>query len=225
MKLAYTIKGVLFQTEKSDDAVEINVATKQNRTTVILKAKIEIKIESIELTEPYAYNPNDLVFVNGYQSWTDTKEFTEKENLKNIYKVPKFIVNKFAFDKYGDAPFKKYRKGVLHGFDYSYFRGEKPVFIGSYNSRNAYLIMNHELMENQITLEADCKITLTQGDEFTVFDYAMVYGDLDKTKEAFFPKKMEVKNTFGYTSWINHYQNITEDIILDNLKNIDPRFD
>ncbi|WP_162849686.1 glycoside hydrolase family 36 protein [Anaeroplasma bactoclasticum] len=225
MKLAYTIKGVLFQTEKSDDAVEINVATKQNRTTVILKAKKEIKIESIELTEPYAYNPNDLVFVNGYQSWTDTKEFTVKENLKNIYKVPKFLVNKFAFDKYGDAPFKKYRKGVLHGFDYSYIRGEKPVFIGSYNSRNAYLIINHELKKNQITLEADCKITLTQGDEFTVFDYAMVYGDLDKTIEAFFPKKMEDKNIFGYTSWYNHYQNITEDIILDNLKNIDPRFD
>ena len=225
MKLTYSIKGVLFQTDVSNEVVEINVVTKQNRTTVVLRAKKDIKIESAEILEPYTYDPEDLIFVNGYQSWTDTKEFTVKENLKNIYKVPKFLVNMFAFDKYGDAPFKKYRKGVLHGFDYSYIRGKKPLFIGTYNSKNAYLIVNHEIKNNQIVLEADCKISLNQDEEFTIFDYAMVYGDLDATLAAFFPKKMNEKNIFGYTSWYNHYQNITEAIILDNLANIDPRFD
>ena len=34
MKLTYSIKGVLFQTDVSNEVVEINVATKQNRTTV-----------------------------------------------------------------------------------------------------------------------------------------------------------------------------------------------
>ena len=153
MKLTYSIKGVLFQTDVSNEVVEINVVTKQNRTTVVLKAKKDIKIESAEILEPYTYNTEDLIFVNGYQSWTDTKEFTVKENLKNIYKMPKFLVNMFAFDKYGDAPFKKYRKGVLHGFDYSYIRGKKPLFIGTYNSKNAYLIVNHEIKNNQIVLE------------------------------------------------------------------------
>ena len=225
MKLEYSIKGVLFTTETGDEAVEILSEIKKNRHVVTLRAHKEIKIESATLVEPYEYKADDLIFVNGYQSWTDTKEFTVKENLKNIYKVPRFLVNMFAFDKYGDAPFKKYRKGVLHGFDYSYVRGANPLFIGSYNSKNAYLIVNHEIKKKQIVLEADCHITLNQGDEFTIFDYAMVYGDLDKTIDAFFPKRMEDKNIFGYTSWYNHYQNITEDIILDNLKNIDPRFD
>ena len=163
MKLTYSIKGVLFQTDVSNDVVEIHVATKKNRTTVVLKAKKDIKIESAEIKESYTYDPEDLIFVNGYQSWTDTKEFTVKENLKNIYKMPKFLVNKFSFDKYGDAPFKKYRKGVLHGFDYSYIRGKKPLFIGTYNSKNAYLIINHEIKNNQIVLEADCKISLKIG--------------------------------------------------------------
>ena len=225
MKLTYSIKGVLFQTDVSNDVVEIHEATKKNRTTVVLKAKKDIKIESAEIKESYTYDPEDLIFVNGYQSWTDTKEFTVKENLKNIYKMPKFLVNKFSFDKYGDAPFKKYRKGVLHGFDYSYIRGKKPLFIGTYNSKNAYLIINHEIKNNQIVLEADCKISLNQDEEFTIFDYAMVYGDLDTTLNAFFPKKMKEKNIFGYTSWYNHYQNITESILLDNLLNIDSRFD
>ena len=53
----------------------------------------------------------------------------------------------------------------------------------------------------------------------------MVYGDLDRTLNEFFPKNMKEKNIFGYTSWYNHYQNITESIILDNLLNIDSRFD
>lgn len=225
MKLEYSIKGVIFKTEESNDALDIIVSTNKNRTTVVLKARKEIKIESAQIVEKYEYKMEDLVFVNGYQSWTDTKEFTVKENLKNIYKVPKFLVNKFAFDKYGDAPFKKYKKGVLHGFDYSYIRGLNPVFIGTYNSKNAYLIINHDIKNNEIVLESDCHITLNQGDEFTLFDYVLVYGDLDKTIDAFFPKKMEDKNIFGYTSWYNHYQNINEAIILDNLKNIDPRFD
>lgn len=225
MKLTYSIKGLLFSTDVSNDAVDINVVTNHNRTTIVLKAHKDIKIESAEIVETYNYQMDDLIFVNGYQSWTDTKEFTVKENLKNIYKVPRFLVNKFAFDKYGDAPFKKYRKGVLHGFDYSYVRGKKSIFIGTYNAKNAYLIVNHEIKNNRIVLESDCHITLKQGQEFTIFDYAMMYGDLDKTLTEFFPKKMTDKNIFGYTSWYNHYQNITEKIILDNLENIDPRFD
>ena len=225
MKLTYSIKGVLFHTEDSDDAVVISETKNNNRTTVVLKAKKDIKIESAEICMEYSYQSNDLVFVNGYQSWTDTKEFTVKENLKNIYKVPKFLVDKFAFDKYGDAPFKKYRKNVLHGFDYSYIKGNNPVFIGTYNSKNAYLIINHEIKNNKIVLESDAKITLNEGDEFIIFDYACVFGPLDATINQFFPKTMKQKNIFGYTSWYNHYQNITEDIILLNLKNIDPRFD
>ena len=91
MKLTYSIKGVLFQTDVSNEVVEINVVTKQNRTTVVLRAKKDIKIESAEILEPYTYNPEDLIFVNGYQSWTDTKEFTVKENLKNILQDAKVL--------------------------------------------------------------------------------------------------------------------------------------
>ena len=68
MKLTYSIKGVLFQTDVSNEVVEINVATKQNRTTVVLKAKKDIKIESAEILEPYSSMIFETFEYNYHQS-------------------------------------------------------------------------------------------------------------------------------------------------------------
>ena len=59
----------------------------------------------------------EKIFMNGYQTWTKSSELGIRGYTRGLNKVPKNIVNKYSFDRYGDYHFVKYpeRKGVMHG--------------------------------------------------------------------------------------------------------------
>ena len=68
-------------------------------------------------------------------------------------------------------------------------------------------------------------ITLKKGEEVTIFDYRY-FSSYEKGLEQFhneFPV-INKEKIFGYTSWYNYYQNISEEIILRDLAALDSRF-
>ena len=81
-----------------------------------------------------------MYFLNGYQSWTDTKEYKLRERLRNIKKSPHIISHMFAMDKYGDASFYNYSIRKSHGYDVFYSKGKYESFIYNLNYKTAYLI-------------------------------------------------------------------------------------
>ena len=96
--ISYTANGQQFTADRlKSDHFEIVLTEKEEVLKATLYPKCDISNIKIAMTCTHLYTPESKIFVNGYQSWTDTKEFTVKENLKNIYKVPRFLVNKFAF--------------------------------------------------------------------------------------------------------------------------------
>ena len=94
----------------------------------------ELQIEEISINTDFQFKESQRIFVNGYQSWTDSREFFIDEKMKTITKLAAPIIKKYQFDKYGDYTFKKYSKksGEFHGYTYSYIReGETFNLIGS----------------------------------------------------------------------------------------------
>ncbi len=168
----------------------------------------------------------DVFFLNGYQSWTDTKETYLSEKERNVKKLPRFLVDMFSFDRYGDALFYKYDSGKLHGYDIFYRKGSVNGFAINANAATAYLIFEVTRATGEVSIISDVSgLALKNGETATVCDYFYT-PSLEtgiKLMNEVFPVK-ERRKLFGYTSWYNYYQNIDEKIILRDLEALDSRF-
>ena len=227
MKIAYYKKGKKYNTSKSNADFVLNEVRDGNHTVIKLLASEDITLAKAEVSYPCHINYKDLYFLNGYQSWTDTREYHLRERLRNIKKSPHIISHMFAMDKYGDATFYKYSIRKSHGYDVFYSKGQFESFIYNLNYKTAYLIIELIKDRSSIKLISDVKgLKVNKGQEVTIFDYCY-YDNFEKGLMAFwdaFPIR-NVKKILGYTSWYNYYQNINEEIILRDLEALDSRFD
>ena len=226
MRLYYLKNGRKHKAEYSNKDIKFDIRMFNNRKTVRIKALEDITLVKTDEVIPFNVNFQDLYFLNGYQSWTDTKEFRLAERLRNIKKSPHIISHMFAMDKYGDATFYKYSIKKSHGYDLFYSRGENEMLIYSHNFATAYLIIELIKDRKSVHLISDVKnISLKKGEEVTIFDYSLFY-DLREGMQSFLNdfQYKKVEKIFGYTSWYNYYQNINEEIILRDLDALDDRF-
>ncbi|MCQ2799429.1 MAG: alpha-galactosidase [Bacilli bacterium] len=194
---------------------------------VVLKALKDVTLVDANISFSHEFHKDDLFFLNGYQSWTDTKEFKFSETLRDVRKIPKFMDNIWKFSCYGDSFIVDYKKSKFHAFDIGYVRGSDPLFIASKNYQNAYLVIEFLKDDNLVVLRSDVtNKELKAGEEFVLFDY-LISSSIDSSMKAYFEKMAPKSNKklFGYTSWYNYYQNINEDIILNSLTKADSRFD
>ena len=227
MRLKYLKNGKKYSAKYNNNDVEFFIQTLNNRTTIKVRAKEDITLTQAEDFIPLRVNFKDLYFLNGYQSWTDTKEFVLSKRLRNIKKSPHIVSYLFAMNRYGDSTFYNYAFNKSHGYDIFYSKGKHESFVYSMNYKTAYLII--ELLKNKRSalhlISMVDGIALKKGEEVTIFDYYLFYNfeeGLNSFKTVY-PEKIPEK-LFGYTSWYNYYQNINEEIILRDLDALDSRF-
>lgn len=223
--LRYTIDG----TEKraaGPENEDFRLSLEQNgeRTTIRLFAKRPLTLATSSFEVPFEYNSDDHFFVNGYQSWTDTREFALSEYIHDLKKVPAFLRNIFHFDNYGDAWFIKYQKDNFHSFTYAYRKKKKgeAELIGSLNEENAFLIIHYKKAENVLSIRSDCQYKKVE-EEFVLYDFVEYSGRVKEVLERYFANygTCSAPPIRGYTSWYLHYQDINEEKILTALKGIE----
>ena len=222
----YSVAGEQKTTAATNDDIELFAEENNNRHTVTVRAKKDIRLSLFVQSLPFSPGKSDLCFFNGYQSWTDTKERTPKEKEKNVKKLPKFLVDGFAFDRYGDACFYPYGKHLLHGYDVFYCKGSREKFVLNLNYTRAYLVTELNKKSTALRLSYDYNgYAVGAGAEFTVADYYLSDSVADGMNyfNATFPGKNTPK-IFGYTSWYNYYQDINEEILLRDLGALDKQF-
>ena len=225
-QISYLVSGTQKVACDSNDDFELIPAEEAGRNTLTLRAKRELALLNFQTSLPFAVKKDDLYFLNGYQSWTDTKEFTPAERERDVKKLPRSLVNAFAFDRYGDASFYTYGRHLVHGYDIFYCKGTREKYILNLNYSRAYLVIALDKKKGTLTLSSDFNgYTVQAGEEFTVADYFLsdsVEGGMEYFKQVF-PRKGTPK-IFGYTSWYNYYQNINEEILLRDLGALDRQF-
>ena len=224
--IRYTLSGKSRSATESNDDFELITKDENNRHTVTLCAKKEICLSLFTESFPFSPDKNDLYFLNGYQSWTDTKEFTPSERERNVNKLPRSLVKKFAFDSYGDASFYAYGKNLKHSYDIFYCKGKHERFILNLNYPLSYLLIELDKKKKTIKLSCDFNgFKIAAGTTFTVADYYSADSVADGMEyfKTVFPCK-DTPKIFGYTSWYNYYQNITEEILLRDLDALDKQF-
>ena len=227
MRVVYYKNGKKHTANGSNQDITISETREGNRTTVKLLAGEEMTLAEACTDYPSHINFKDLYFLNGYQSWTDTKEFKLSTQLRDIKKSPHLISHMFAMDKYGDANFYHYSIRKSHGYDVFYSKGKYEMFIYNLNYKTAYLIIELIKDRSSIRLISDVQgLHINKGQEVTIFDYCYYDNFLTGLNEFWeaFPIR-NVKKVLGYTSWYNYYQSINEEIINRDLDALDSRFD
>lgn len=231
VSVTYTAGGVRFSAQTTgsvhSDAAEIVLSREGDVLSVTVHAAREIVIESVEAVFTQRYDPKDRIFLNGYQSWTDSREHSIFGKMRGIDRIPRPIREKYRFSQYGDYNFHEYanRAGVLHGWSYGYIRrGSEYSLIASLAEETGFTKLVTDLSAETLTAQKDCrglvlnsdwcalKLLLTRGTESEVFDrYFAALGTV---------LRPEAKPVFGYTSWYRHYQDISEEIIRTDLEGL-----
>ncbi|MBR2551411.1 MAG: alpha-galactosidase [Erysipelotrichaceae bacterium] len=170
-----------------------------------LTAEIDLKVEN-----------DEKIFMNGYQTWTDCPEYSPFDKQRGLNHLPKFGVNRFSLDRYGDYHFVKYpyKKGLFHGFSYCYFRkGDTYRLFASLNEENGYTIFRYDTNRQKLTLHKDNEEQKVRGST-ELFRFYYAEGSEKEVFDGWFEalniKPITDKKLCGYSSWYNRYQNIDE---------------
>ena len=213
----------------SDFSLEIR--EDEGRRVVNLIAKRDLTLLSyVEDAPPHfsgrRVGVHNLIFLNGYQSWTDSRERYFLRFEKNLLHLPKRLLDTYSFDRYGDYTFYDYDVRRVHGYDVFYRKGVRNGFLLNLNYKRAYLIIEVDRRTGLISLRSDVMgAKVLAGESFPLVDYVCSsdYESGMRDFERRFPPR-PIEKIFGYTSWYNYYQDISEQILLRDLEALDDRF-
>ncbi len=207
----------------------IETEEKNGRTTVVLDAKTPITVDKFQIVLPYSFSERQRIFVNGYQSWTDSREYFIDEKMDGLSRfaeryIHNPVVKKIGLGKSGDYFICDYPRenGVFYGFSYGYVRNGKDIdILGSLSERCGFTIIRFDVPRLRIFIEKDLAGVVFTGRN-TVADFAVISGEYDEAFDKYFnmmnvrPIRNEQK--CGYTTWYNYYGGVTEQIVLRDLE-------
>lgn len=184
----------------------------------------EGRIKSVTARMNISMAEDERFFVNGYQTWTYCPEQGKHDYTRGMGRLPKFVIDKFGIDRYGDYFFVDYPQtpGVMHGESYCYFRrGGRYRLLASLDERLGYTLLRYDSRCGVLTVTRDCA-GLCCGGEFAALELYYAEGSEDEVFDGWFAA-MGLKNRgaarlCGYSSWYNRYQNIDEKSIMGDLR-------
>ena len=233
LNFSYKTGKELKTTEISNDDVSFDLRQTENGLTLTVIPKKEISDISFYLERGYEYPQDSRFFANGFQSWTDTKEFAKNELMADEGIVGKGLFGKspFGMNLVGNYTFVEQSKecGVFHSNSFAYVRNEKNIdFFGSLNDRTGYTIIYADMNKNTLRFSKDVE-GITISKPYELLDLYFDNGGYDEVFDRYFAKMnvkpLTDKKIKGYTSWYNYYQKINEKIILRDLDAISEKTD
>lgn len=204
-----------------------------SRIKGVFKAKQNLKLNKLVLKCQRNFDDDDLFFANGYQAWTTSREFSKNDKLNGL--ISAAGINKslrhFA-GLSGDYHFESGygKQGCFHSYTYCYFRkkdSREITLLGSKSERKGFTIFEVDMLAGEFCIKKDVEgLTLSQGQEYEMFDIAVIQGDMDDVMDEYFfdfvgCKKPKINHLSGYTSWYNYFQDINEEIIVRDLNGLD----
>lgn len=127
--LQVTVRGnaPLRQTESREDG--------RYRLILTPEGNEPVELEEVRADFRFTFEPDDALFLNGYQSWTYSPERSRKQHDDAMRFVPKALDRKFGLSQYGDGYFsdpvyrKDLRAGYKKGYSYAYVRRGSRFFL------------------------------------------------------------------------------------------------
>lgn len=218
--LEYTVAGQkkCFEGWENED-FSVKKEETEDGLKITLEPKTMLQLHNAYLKRECAYEDDDRFFVNGYQSWTTSREYTKREVQKGLLKLANYNPVRYFSALFGDYDFQNYTliPGDFHSYSYSYVNRKGKLFlIGTLSERTGYTVIHYSVKKGTLAIQKDVEGVLT-GDEYVLFDLFFAEGGYDEVFDAYFKKlalpPLKIKHMAGYTSWYNYYGGITEKIL------------
>ena len=202
-----------------DVSAEVKRTARGEMLTVSLAPSGEIELDALTVEVEHFFHASDRVFVNGFQSWTQSREYGIQERRGGLFKPLHWL----GVSRLGDYDFQPSdpRPGRYYGYTYAYVRDESESIelIVSLSEDAGYTIFEFDTSGHRFTVKKDVqglqrsagpvlKLGFYSGPESEVF--GSWFEDL-----GIMPAQAPVRT--GWTSWYNYYTKISEDVILKNL--------
>ena len=176
----------------------------------------DLTVESAAATVSLDLQHADALFLNGYNSWTDSWERSPRANMHGLWGTPRGIVDHWVLDASGDYRFARQdpRFGHQHGEGYGYLRfGQAVSLFGDCKPDTGLTVIYEDLPENTITLEKEGpNRALAAGERVEVLTLVLVEGTLQgafsRYVELMGVKRRPALPLVGFTSWYRHYGDI-----------------
>ena len=223
----YIADGKVKTSGGNNDDFTLDVQESENGLKVVLEPKTDIRINSFFATRDYDFAEGAKFFANGFQSWTDSREFAKNDRMAGLELVGKSLFGKiFGLNYVGDYNFVEGEKepGKFHSHSLAYVRnGETLDFFGSMTDRTGYTIIYADMNNNTLSFSKDLEGAVI-SEPYEILDLIFIKGEYDEVFDKYFSalgvKPLTDEKIKGYTSWYNYYQNISEEIILRDLNSL-----
>ncbi len=168
----------------------------------------------------------DALFLNGYNSWTDSVERSPFARTRGLRGVPTAVINQWVLDNSGDYRFvaQSGMPGGQHGVGYGYLRyGDRVVLMGSLDEDSGYTVVRESARGNAMKLEKEPPArTIRAGEKREIVSFAVCDGTLT-TAFGRYAKLAGIScrpapALVGYSSWYRHYGNISANALLHDLE-------
>ena len=236
MNISFSIKyranGQNFTADSSKtEHFDLNIKNEKQQLYVSILPKTQINIDEFYVKLKYSYKDSDRIFVNGYQSWTDSLEYEPKGKMNELSRLTEFFTKKtplknIGMVKSGDNLFHKFprNQGEFYGWSYGYVRNGNHIDLyGSLSERSGFTVVTFDVNNQCVTLGKDLE-GVTFSKETELLSMTVISDEYEKAFDTYF-KQMDVvcrenKRRNGYTTWYNYYGGITENDVNRDLKSI-----
>ncbi len=179
----YTPDGVV-----ADSPLKSNCASYREELDVnTYKLYVDSDYKPAGIAVKLALQPGvkDAVFMNGFQSATESREMNVVGKMSGMQSVSDFVKDKYAAFSGGDYAFVPYKNkpGFTHGFSYCYFKhGNKVKLFASLDESNGYTIFRFDAWSCTLRVSKDVEgmdkftsapaisLFFAEGKEDEVFD-------------------------------------------------------
>lgn len=201
--------------------VDFNIlkSDQHQRISLSIHPKVEVRLKNVELQFKQIYEPGAGIFCNGFQSWSESKEYDLTQSIPRLNSLARPYL-KYYGDEYIDGIQRG--KGHFHSWTYSYIRQAGQIrFVGSMLERTGFTLIEHDTQAQLLRVKKDCA-DLLLAHSYPTFDLLVMTGTEKEVFDTYF-QKMECPPPFapplkGWTSWYNYYTNISEEILIENLE-------
>ncbi len=209
---------------------ELGLVTRRSGQTwrALVTPRRELTVESIVATLACDVRSADAVYLNGYESWTDSRERSPWANMPGLTFVPNKLVSSYKLDWSGDYRFTRQSAlpGHQHGFGYAYLRhGEKVLLAGSLDENSGFTTIRSDAYKNSLTFEKEPPAhALAASEEHELMGLFVGEGTLDGVVDDWLGcagiRALPARKLIGYTSWYRHYGDISEKCLLSDLEGL-----
>ncbi|MBR1739714.1 MAG: alpha-galactosidase [Ruminococcus sp.] len=230
LKLVYRFAGKTYSLSAaypvSDQRVALSVVREGGLFSMSLSCNVPVVLVSLSAEFDYGFRNGCRVFMNGYQSWTESREKPIGGRMHGIGHIPRRTAESFSLPAYGDYSFAAYsgKRGVMHGFSYGYVRnGAVYDLFGSLDEDSGFTLIRTDSVHSRISFSKDCR-GLRVRDNYEGLRIIMLSGREEEVFDGYFHElgiaPPTAKPIFGYTSWYRHYYDISEGKLLRDLKGL-----